>query len=279
MKEIILDTLIDLLKLLPFLFITFLLMEYFEHKLNKKSKKIVEKSGKYGPIIGSLLGIVPQCGFGVMATNLYSARIISVGTLISIYLSTSDEMLPILLSNKVSSSLIFKILLIKILVGIISGVIIDQIYKKKKYEKSLSVCEEKHCDCEHGIIKSTLKHTLNISLFIFILSLLLNTAFFYLGEKWVSNIFLKGSILSPFISSILGLIPNCAASVLITELFLKGTITFGAMMSGLLTGAGVAIMVLFRQNKNIKENLKILAYVYFIGVFIGVLIDTISLLW
>lgn len=279
MKEIILDTLIDLLKLLPFLFITFLLMEYFEHKLNKKSKKIVEKSGKYGPIIGSLLGIVPQCGFGVMATNLYSARIISVGTLISIYLSTSDEMLPILLSNKVSSSLIFKILLIKILVGIISGVIIDQIYKKKKYEKSLSVCEEEHCDCEHGIIKSTLKHTLNISLFIFILSLLLNTAFFYLGEKWVSNIFLKGSILSPFISSILGLIPNCAASVLITELFLKGTITFGAMMSGLLTGAGVAIMVLFRQNKNIKENLKILAYVYFIGVFIGVLIDTISLLW
>ena len=132
MKEIILDTLLDSLKIIPFLFIAFLIIELIEHKLTNKNKEIITKSKKIGPIIGSLLGVIPQCGFSVMATNLYITRIITLGTLISIYLSTSDEMLIIMLSKKVEITLILKILLIKIFFGIIYGVIIDKIINKNK---------------------------------------------------------------------------------------------------------------------------------------------------
>ena len=125
MKEVIIDTLLDTIKLIPFLFIAFLLIEYMEHKISNRSKKVITKSKKYGPVLGSLLGALPQCGFSVMATNLYITRIISLGTLISIYLSTSDEMLPILISEKVPINSILKIILIKVLLGIIYGIVID----------------------------------------------------------------------------------------------------------------------------------------------------------
>ena len=188
MLDVIKDTVIDSLKLLPFLFLTFLLMEYFEHKMKNKSKKIVEKAGKFGPIIGSFLGVIPQCGFSVAATNLYATRIITLGTLISIYLSTSDEMLPILLSEKVEFSLIAEVLLIKIIVGIICGFIIDLVYRKKEKVEIQEFCHDKHCDCEHSILKSTLKHTFDIFIFIFIISFVLNLAFSYLGEEVISSI-------------------------------------------------------------------------------------------
>ena len=148
MKDIIIDTLIDTLKLVPFLFIAFLLIELFEHKFSKKSIKVVESSGKYGPILGSILGIIPQCGFSVMATNLYVTRLITLGTLISIYLSTSDEMLPILISEKLEFSLIIKILLIKLFIGMLVGFIIDKIFKVKKEKKNYDICEEEHCHCK-----------------------------------------------------------------------------------------------------------------------------------
>lgn len=272
MKEILLDTLLDFIKILPFLFCAFLLMEFIEHKLSNKLQNKIKKSGKYGPIIGSILGAFPQCGFSVAMTNLYAVKIISMGTLISVYLSTSDEMIPVLLSSGVSITFIFKILLIKITIGMLFGLLIDLFNKPKKINIE-PICNDNNCHCEDGIIKSGLKHTINIGLFILITTLLLNIGINYLGTDKLSNLFLKNSPLSPFISSLIGLIPNCAASIIITELYLNSTITFGSMIAGLLTGSGIAIMVLFKVNKNIKENIKILFLIYFIGSITGMVFD------
>lgn len=279
MKEIVLDTLLDALKLLPFLFVAFLIMEYIEHKFNKKNKNKISKAGKFGPIFGSLLGAVPQCGFSVMATNLYATRIITIGTLISIYLSTSDEMLPILISEGAKASVIFEILIIKMIIGMVCGFLIDFILRKKHNEKDYEIkdfCLEHHCDCNHGIIKSSLKHTLNIILFIVLVTFLLNTGIHYLGEENIGKLFLKDSVFAPFVSSLIGLIPNCGASVIITELYLSGVISFASCISGLLTGSGVALLVLFKVNKNKKDNVKILLTLYLIGAISGLLIEFIS---
>jgi len=274
MKEIILETLLDSLKLVPFLFVAFLIIELIEHKFSKKEKHLVEKSGRFGPLIGALLGIFPQCGFSVLATNLYITRIVSLGTLIAIYLSTSDEMLPILISKNVEFSLILKILSIKLAIGMICGFIIDFLFRKKGTNKQdYHICEYEDCHCNDGIILSSVKHTFNILIFIVIVNFVLTTCFEYLGDDYISKIFLKNSIFGSFISSLVGLIPNCGASVMITELYLNNAITFGSMLAGLLTGSGVAIFVLFKSNKNIKENFMIVGFVYLIGSLSGVIID------
>lgn len=276
MTNVIIDTLIDSLKLLPFLFLVFLLMEYIEHKLSDKSKQTIEKAGKYGPLLGGILGAFPQCGFSAAATNLYAARIITYGTLIAIYLSTSDEMLPILLSEGADISVILKIILFKIILGIIFGFIIDFILGKRKNKEDHQIkdfCEEEHCDCEHGIVRSSIRHTLNIILFITIISFILNYVLYYFNEDMISTIFMKNSIFGPFLASLIGLIPNCAASVVITELYLNNAISFGMTMAGLLTGSGVALLLLFKVNNNLKENISIVLTIYFIGAVCGIVID------
>ena len=277
MLDVIVDTLLDGIKLIPFLFIAFLILELLEHKLSGKNKKIIEKSGKFGPIIGSMLGAFPQCGFSVAATNFYATRIITLGTLISIYLSTSDEMLPLLISEGVDIKLIIKVLGIKILIGMISGFIIDLIFRKKEKNHIHDFCEEEHCNCKNGVLISTIKHTLNITLFIIIIFFILNTIIYYVGEDTLGNLIFRKKVLGPILSSLIGLIPNCASSVVITQLYLENVISFGAMMSGLLTGSGVAILVLFKVNKNLKENLKILGLVYIIGVISGIIIELINI--
>ena len=280
MKEVILDTIVDSLKLIPFLLVAFLIIELLEHKLNNKTKNIITKSKKIGPIICSQLGVLPQCGFSVMATNLYITRIITLGTLISIYLSTSDEMLIIMISEKVEISLILKILLIKIFFGIVYGLIIDKIINKKKKDKETNyeLCDEEHCDCNHSILLSAIKHTLHITLFIFIITLIINTIFTLLGDNYLSKILLNNSILSPFITSLIGLIPNCAASVILTELYLNSTISLGALIGGLLTSSGSSLLVLIKNNKNKKENLSIILLLYALGVLSGIIIELISLI-
>ena len=186
MIDILLDTIIDSIKLLPFLFITYIIMEYIEHKTGEKAKKVIQKSGKFGPLLGGILGIFPQCGFSAAAANLYAGKVITLGTLIAIFLSTSDEMLPILISEAVPVSTIITILAIKLLIGIVVGLLIDMIGQalKKKKEDTLEkeighICEHEHCHCEEeGILKSSIKHTLHIFLFIFIISLFTNNLFF-----------------------------------------------------------------------------------------------------
>lgn len=280
MTSIIKDTLLDIIKLLPFLFIAFLIMEYIEHKFSEKGQKIVKSSGKLGPLIGSFLGAIPQCGFSVMATNLYATRIITIGTLISIYLSTSDEMLPILISEGTNFKLIIIIIIMKIIVGLICGFLIDLIFRKREKNSHIKdFCEEEHCECNKGILKSSIKHTLNITLFLLIITFILNFAISFLGEEKLGTLFLKDTFLSPFISSLIGLIPNCAASIIITELYLNGALSFASTIAGLLTGSGVAILVLFRVNKHLKENMFILLTVYLIGSITGIIIELFSLLF
>jgi hypothetical protein len=275
MLDIIIDTLIDGIKLIPFLFIAFLIIELLEHKLSKKNRKLISKTGKLGPIFGSILGAFPQCGFSCLATNLYVTRIVSLGTLISIYLSTSDEMLPIMISEHANVLLILKIIGFKVLVGIIIGYIFDLLYRKKlEKEEIKEFCEHEHCDCEHdGIFISSLKHTLKIGLFILLANIIINLIIFYIGEENVSHLLLHHNILTYFLSSLVGLIPNCAGSVIITELYLSNMITVGTLISGLLTGSGIGILILFRTNKNLKENLTILGTIYSVGVIVGMLVD------
>lgn len=279
MKDIIIDTLIDALKILPFLFITFLLLELLEHKLNNKTKNVISKSGKVGPIIGSLLGVIPQCGFSVVATNLYITRVISLGTLFSIYLSTSDEMLPIMLSQNVNFKTILIVILIKVITGMLFGFVIDLVIRKNNKNKyDYHICEEEHCHCDHGIVKSSLNHTFNIIIFIIGVSFILNVIFLYCGNDLISKIFMKDTLFGPFFGSLVGLIPNCGASVILTEMFLKGAINLGTCMAGLLTGSGVALLVLFKSNKNIKENLCICLTLYLIGVLVGIFIEFVGIL-
>lgn len=274
MIDILLDAIIDTIKLLPFLFITYLIMEYIEHKTKNKTKEIVTKSGKYGPLIGSIVGIFPQCGFSVSATNLYAARVITLGTLIAVYLSTSDEMLPIFLSESVPINTILMILGIKFIVGMIAGFVIDLLIRLKdkeiEKEKIIDICQKEHCHCEHGIIKSTIKHTLNIFIFILLVTIVINLVIYLIGEETISNVLQNQPILGPLIAGIIGLIPNCASSVILTQMYLENVISLATLISGLLVGAGVGLVVLFKMNKGLKENIKIVVLLYSIGVIVGI---------
>ena len=277
--EILEETVLDSIKLLPFLFVTYLIMEYIEHKTSDKVKETIKKSGKYGPILGGIVGIFPQCGFSVSATNLYAARVITLGTLISVYLTTSDEMLPILLTEAVPITIILEILGIKLAIGIVAGLIIDFIMRKlKKQEQQENIeelCEHEHCHCEEGIIKSAIKHSINILIFIFIITLIINIIITLVGEETIANIISHNIILGPVIAGIIGLIPNCASSVILTELFIEQVISMPILISGLCVNAGVGLLVLFKTNKNIKENIKIISLLYFIGVISGIILEII----
>jgi len=275
MLDCLLDALLDTLKLLPYLLVTFIVLELIEHKLSKKSEKILSKNKKYGPVIGGLLGGLPQCGFSAMAANLFSSHIITTGTLVAIFLSTSDEMLPIMLSEQVDIMLILKIIGFKVLVGIIIGFIVDLVFKKKAQNNSISkICEHDHCHCEKdGVIISSIKHTLKTGLFILIANILIGLVIFFVGEDSIKEVLLNKNIFGYFVASLIGLIPNCAPSVIMTELYLSNMITIGTLLSGLLTGSGLGILLLFKSNKDLKENLKVLSIIYLVGVIIGFIVD------
>lgn len=288
MLDVILDTLIDALKILPFLFLAYLLMEYIEHKTTKKSQEIIQKADKIGPLIGGLLGVIPQCGFSVAATNFYAVRIISLGTLIAVYLSTSDEMLPILLSEAVPVTTILGILAIKLVIGIIAGFIIDGvghlIHKKKNGEEVdeeihiEEMCDHDHCDCkEEGIFKSAVKHTLSILFFIFLVSLILNGLIAWIGEETLASVLYNQPVLGPILACLIGMIPNCASSVVLTKLWLENIIPLSTMIGGLLVNAGVGLLVLFRVNKGVKKNISILALLYFLGFLSAMLLSILPL--
>lgn len=277
--HIIEHTLIDSLKLVPFLFLTYLAMEYLEHKAGDRVIKLVHKAGKAGPLVGAVAGAAPQCGFSAAASNLYAGRIISLGTLIAIYLSTSDEMLPIMISEKQPIDLIAKILLAKIVIGMIAGFVIDFVFSKKKHDHEEDhhhiheMCEHDHCHCEESIFRSALSHTLQITLFIIVITFALNVVLEFVGEEALAQMILNRPVLGPVLAGIVGLIPNCAASVVVTQLYLGGALSAGAMMAGLLTGSGVGLLVLFRENHNKKESLTILGLLYMIGVLAGIVIE------
>jgi len=279
MLDIVLDTIIDSVKLLPFLFITFLVMELIEHKYSEKLNKKLAKVNKVGPILGSFLGIIPQCGISASATNLYITRVISIGTLISVYLSTSDEMLPILISENVNIGIIIKILLVKFIAGMLFGFIIDFLINKNKKESIKDFCEIEDCDCDDSILKSSIIHTLKTFIYIFIISFILNIVVEYFGESFIEKLLLNKSPFGIVITSIIGLIPNCSTSILLTELYVKGMLSVGKLLGGLLVNSGVGLLVLIRYNKNKKENIKIILILLIIGILVGSIFDLLNIVF
>ena len=277
MVDVILETLIDALKMTPILFLAYLFMEFLELKAGEKLNKTVAKVGYAGPLIGSLLGAVPQCGFSGAVAGFFSARIVTLGTMIAVFMSTSDEMLPILLSSDVELTVILKILAYKIVGACLCGFIIDIALRLLKRNKEVSsshihdFCEQEHCDCEENIFLSAVKHTLKVLVLIIIVSFALNTAFEFFGKDLLHDNFVTLPVVSEIIAGVIGLIPNCSVSVLITELFVEGVITEGAMFSGLMTNAGVGLLVLFRLNKNMKENVLITLLLLLSGIVFGML--------
>lgn len=276
MIHIIEHTLIDSMKLFPFLFLTYLVMEYMESKAGVYSGKMVQKAGKFGPLIGGIVGIIPQCGFSAAASNLYAGRVITAGTLLAIYLSTSDEMLPILISAKIEGTVIVEILLTKVVIAVAAGFVIDFLWKtQQKYEAECihEICEHEHCNCESGVFASALRHSLKITGFIILVTFLLNLVLHNGGEEVLEEILLNQAIVGPVLAGIIGLIPNCASSVLLTQLYVEGAMSFGTMMAGLLVGAGVGVLVLFRVNIDRKETLRIVGLLYAIGVGCGIVLQ------
>ncbi len=283
--DALMETIVDGVRILPFLFVTYLIMEYIEHKTSEKAEAAIKKAGRFGPIPGGILGMIPQCGFSAAASNLYAGRIITLGTLIAIFLSTSDEMLPILISEQVAPAVIAKILGTKAMIGILAGFVIDLVIRKKHQGKKEHLriehmCDHEHCHCNEGnILKSAISHTLQIFLFILICSFAVNIAIGLLGEETLVS-FLSGKpLIGPLLSGIVGLIPNCAASVVITQLYLEGMLSAGAMMAGLLVGSGVGLLILFRANDDIRENISITLLLYVIGVVAGVIIEMMGIVF
>ncbi len=276
LHEVVLEGLIDTAKLLPFLFLTYLAMEFLEHKAEGRALRFLEKSGVFGPALGALVGTVPQCGFSAAAANLYAGRIITLGTLLAVFLSTSDEMLPLLIAGNVKITSVLLILGIKIVIGIAVGMLVDLILRLRHQKEEVHIdalCEQDHCHCEKGIFRSALHHTLHITLFLLLVTLLINASVFFVGEETIASLLYDRPVISHIVAAFLGLIPNCAASVVLTGFYLKGFITAGAMLAGLLPGAGVGLLVLFRINRPMKENFLILLLLFATGVLSGLLVD------
>jgi hypothetical protein len=277
LDEVILHGLKDTLLVVPFLFLTYLLMEFIEHKAADKTTAFMRRAGGFGPLVGGGLGLLPQCGFSSVAANLFSGNIVSMGTLIAVFLATSDEMLPILISNNVPTRTVIFVLCYKAVVAILVGFIIDAVLRLTgRIGKDIVIndlCDEEGCHCEEGILHSSLHHTLHISLFVLVFTLLINLAVFFIGDDGMRAIMYEKPIISHVIAAVLGLIPSCAVSVAITGFYTSGYITLGTMLSGLFSGAGVGILVLFKMTKSIKKNLAVIGLLVLAGAVFGALAD------
>lgn len=288
MPDWLCDAILDSFHILPLLFIVFFIIELIEFFYSEKINSFMKKSERSAPLIGSLAAIIPQCGFSVIASTLYIRRFITKGTLIGIYLATSDEALPILLANPTHTHLVVPVVGLKLFIGILAGYLIDFILKDKKY---IPIVEEADSDddlhadegcCHHSVshrrkrelIYHPLKHTFNIFIFILLITVILNFVLAVYAEHSVLHLLLgKVKVLEPVITAFVGLIPNCAVSIALTMLLIKGSISFGAVMSGLLSNAGLGILVLCRHNENYKDTLKIISILLCISIVSGMIIQ------
>ena len=281
LKHAFLHTLEESLPLIPFLFLTYLLMEYVEHRSEKLAERWLRGSGKVGPLVGGALGMLPQCGFSTMASGLYAGRIITAGTLLAVFLATSDEMLPVLLSHAVPVPFILKLLCTKLAVGVLFGFLVDGVTslwrRRRKQEPPApqieELCEREHCKCGEHFLLSALKHTARTAAFLLLVTFFVNLAVEGVGEERLASLLLDRPVLGNLLAALFGLIPNCAPSVILTELHLGGVLSVGAMLSGLLVNAGVGTALLLRTNRPIRDSLRILLLLLCVGTAVGILID------
>ena len=280
MLDVLLDALLDTAKMLPFLFGAYLLIEVLEHKASQKMKRRLMHLGPLGPIGGAVLGVVPQCGFSVTAANFYSGKLITMGTMLAVFLSTRDEAIPILISHPESFQYLWKMIVIKLITAIVTGIVVDLIYRLVFHKNDDTpdfeeVCDS--CDCKHhNVFVSAIRHTISTTIFILVINLILGYAIYWIGEETIGAIMLNDTIFQPFLAALIGFIPNCASSVLLTELFTEGALSFGSTVAGLCAGAGMGLAVLFRTNKHhMKQNFIVLGILYSVAVVTGLLTDLI----
>lgn len=280
--DVLKDSLLDTLKMLPFLLIAFFLLEFLEHRAGEKTVALLRRSGKAGPAAGAVLGLLPQCGFSIMGANFFADHAISMGTLIAVFLSTSDEAIIILLAEPKRAKDVLLLLGVKFLIALIGGYAVDALYHRRE-EHNPRICHEEHChdgcgcscNSEESFLKNVLKRTASVWIFLFLASLALGFAIELLGEETLRHFLLTDSVFQPFLTGLVGLIPNCAPSAILAQMYLEGTVGFGAVVSGLCSAAGMGMLVLFRTNKNMKENFTVLGLTYGIGVFSGVILSLI----
>ena len=272
LADILKDTLVDLLKLLPLLFVTYLLMEYFEERFSGKSTELIVKN-RWGIPLAAVVGAIPQCGFSASAAELYCGGVLSYATLITVFFSTSDEMLPLMISSAMEPARMLKILGVKIAAAVAAGLFTQLVLRKKNTSTISGACRNENCNCgEEGILRSALRHTLNIAAFIGAVSLALNLLMGFAGSDAIRNVFSGNPVMSLLVIPLVGLIPNCAASVIITEMFLNGMISSSLMIAGLCANSGVGLLVLMRNNKNPGENIFTVAWLYVLSVITGLVL-------
>ena len=300
--DLLLDTLLDSVKdtleLVPFLFLTYLAMEALEHGAAGKTERVVRNAGKAGPLVGAVLGALPQCGFSAMAATLYAGRVVTAGTLVSVILATSDEMLPVFVANQAAPSQLFAILAIKVVCGLVVGFAVDAALRVLHragdgHVHIHELCEREHCDCDecdedggehdahhhadthHGkiwhIAHSALIHTVQVTFFIFLVTFAFGLMIALVGQDSLAIVLADHPVRAIFLAALVGMIPNCGASVAITELFLAGTLSTSAMLAGLLSSGGVGLLVPFRTNPNMRQNIAIAVFIYVAGVALGLL--------
>lgn len=267
---------------LPFLYLIYLTIGYLEKRKSLCSHKNLSKLKRFGPMLGGILGCIPQCGVSVMGAKLYSQRLITLGTLMAIFLSTSDEAIPILLANLDNFNIVFMVLFIKIILAVIAGIVID-LFVIQKSSKFNGILLNTNVDCgccsnNENIWKSALIHSLKVFMYIFVVSFAVEAIIHIMGEDSLNSLLMSNSIMQPALTAALGLIPNCAISIVMTEMYIQGALSFGSLLAGLCTSAGFGLLVLFKTNLNLKENLKIVGILYLISTLAGILLQMLSII-
>ena len=282
MQHLIMHSLHDTLTMLPFLFLAYLFMEYLEHRSSSKMKSILASTKRFGPLLGSMMGIVPQCGFSVIASGLYLNGSITLGTLIAVFVSTSDEAIPILIAQPHQASVLVRIIALKLIIGCLSGYLVDLLVKQHHLKQNHPLHDiHEHCKEEQikhpSIFFIAAMHTVKIFIFIFIVNFAITYVIHTFGEEAVASLLGHGSFMQPVYAAIVGFIPNCAASVILSQLFIDGVVTFGSLTSGLITSAGLGFLVLFKMYDNKKDILRILCILFTIAIASGILLQMFAL--
>lgn len=280
--DVLLDALVDSLKMLPFLFAAYLLIEYIERKKSASIERALAKGGRWGFVPGALLGLLPQCGFSAMAADFYGSGVITLGTLMAVFISTSDEAVLILLAHPSAYWQMFLLSGIKLVYALLVGFLLDFVIPVPKAMRGGYAGKASEVDCheheeEDGIFKSALKHTASIFAYVVAFTFLFGLVVAFVGEARITA-FLGGlGYIQPLVAALLGLVPNCAASILLTQLMINGTISFGSALAGLTANAGVGLTVLFKANRNKKQCLFIVGMLYVLGAALGVVLHLLGL--
>ena len=296
MWNVLLDALLDSLKVFPFLILLYVLIEIMEEKVSTSKQFLKYTNGKYATLMGAGLGLIPQCGFSVVASDLYSKKYIKLGTMLAIFIATSDEAVPIILSNPTKAYLIFPLLGVKFVYAILVGYVVDWIYgvicrkrtvveivppESEIADENISGCcghhVEEHRDTFKKFFLHPLIHSLKIFLYIFVVNLALGGLIYYIGEDRVVAFMQNVTYLQPLLVPLVGLIPNCASSVLITQMLILKGITFGSAVAGLCCNAGIGLAVLFKENKNVKQNILVISILYLSSVLLGYIVTLIEM--